>query len=215
MTTRERPADRGRRRARENRARLAADIRRARIAAGLSLRQTAEAAGLDHAQISRFERGAHELRLEDIGAIAAIVGLDVAIRAYPVGDAIRDIAHARLLDRLRRQLHPSLRWHTEVPFPGPADLRAWDAVTGTRDWRLGIEAETVVDDTQALDRKLQIKRRDGLVDHILLLVADTPRNRRNLAAAPAAFGEFSRDARTILRALRAGEDPRGSGIVIL
>jgi hypothetical protein len=88
-------------------------------------------------------------------------------------------------------------------------------VTGTRDWRLGIEAETVVDDTQALDRKLQIKRRDGLVDHILLLVADTPRNRRNLAAAPAAFGEFSRDARTILRALRAGEDPRGSGIVIL
>ena len=215
MTTRERPADRGRRRARENRARLAADMRRARVAAGLSLRRIAEAAGLDHAQISRFERGEHELRLEDVGAIAAIVGLDVAIRTYPAGDAIRDVAHARLLDRLRRELHPTLRWHTEVPFPEPGDLRAWDALTGARDWRLGIEAETVVADTQALDRKLQIKHRDGLVDHVLLLVADTPRNRRNLAAAPAAFGEFSRDSRQLLRALRAGEDPGASGIVIL
>lgn len=181
----------------------------------MSLRRVAEAAGLDHAHISRFERGEHELRLEDVGAIAAIVGLDIAIRAYPAGDAIRDAAHARLLDRLRVELHPSLRWHTEVPFPGAGDPRAWDAVTGARDWGLGIEAETVVEDTQALDRELQLKRRDGSVDHVLLLVSDTPRNRRDLAAAPAAFGEFSRDARRMLRALRAGQDPTGSGIVML
>jgi hypothetical protein len=95
------------------------------------------------------------------------------------------------------------------------DLRSWDAMTGADDWRLAIEAETVVDDTQALDRKIALKRRDGRIDHVVLLVADTPRNRRNLAAAPAAFAEFRLDTRTMLRSLRAGRDPGSSGIVII
>ncbi|HET9347069.1 MAG TPA: hypothetical protein VFO05_15355 [Candidatus Limnocylindrales bacterium] len=56
-------------------------------------------------------------------------------------------------------------------------------MTGRDGWRAGVEAETVVDDTQALDRKLALKKRDGLVDHVILLVADTPRNRRALAAS--------------------------------
>src|SRR4029450_9470554 len=123
-------------------------------------------------------------------AVAAVLGLELSIRAYPAGDPIRDLAHARLLERLHRDLHPSLRWHTEGPFPTPGDLRAWDAVTGRDHWRLGIEAETVIDDTQALDRKIALKVRDGGVDRVLLLVTDTPRNRRALAAAGAAFADL-------------------------
>jgi transcriptional regulator with XRE-family HTH domain len=216
MATRERLGDRGRRKAADGRARLAADIRRARVGAGLSLRDVGIASGVDPTRVWRFERGRRtNLQLEDVGAIASVVGLDLSVRAYPAGDPIRDAGHARLLERFRRELPPALRWHTEVPFPNPGDLRAWDAVTGRDEWRVGVEAETVIDDTQALDRKLALKRRDGAVDHLVLLVADTRRNRRALSAATAAFADLPFETRAILGALRGGTEPPGSGIVVL
>jgi hypothetical protein len=73
----------------------------------------------------------------------------------------------------------------------------------------------VLDDLQALERRLERKRRDGGADHVILLVADTRRNRRALASAPAAFGGFSHDARAVLRALRRGEDPGRDAIVMV
>jgi hypothetical protein len=88
-------------------------------------------------------------------------------------------------------------------------------VTGRAAWRVGVEAETVIDDTQALDRKLALKTRDGNVDHVILLVADTPRNRRALAAANASFAALPLRTRDVLVALRAGVEPRGSGVVLL
>jgi transcriptional regulator with XRE-family HTH domain len=216
MSNRERPADRGRRLATESRRRLGADLRRQRVGAGLSLRAIGGAARVNHVVVWRLERGLPtKLRLEDIGAIAAAAGMNLSLRLYPAGDAIRDAAHARLLERFRRELHPSLRWHTEVPFPDPRDLRAWDAVTGAESWRAGVEAETVIDDTQALDRKIALKRRDGSIDHVILLVADTPRNRRALIAAGAAFADLPLRTRSVLAALRSGENPGASGIVLL
>ena len=215
MPTSERPGDRGRRRANEARGRLGREIRQARISAGLSLRVTASSSRVEFSRISRFERGLEDLRISDIGAVAAVVGLELSVRTYPAGDPIRDVAHARLLERFRRELHPALRWHTEVPFPGRSDLRAWDAVTGRDGWRVGVEAETVIADTQALDRKLALKKRDGAVDHLILLVADTPRNRRALAASPASFGGLPLRSRQVLAALRAGDEPAGSGIVLI
>jgi hypothetical protein len=88
-------------------------------------------------------------------------------------------------------------------------------VTGGVDWRAGVEAETVIADTQALERRLSLKRRDGGLARVILLIADTPRNRRALAAAPAAFSDFPLRGREILTALAAGRDPGGSGIVML
>jgi transcriptional regulator with XRE-family HTH domain len=216
MANRERPGDRGRRRATQARLRLADELRRGRVGSGLSLRDVGAAAGIDPTRIWRFERGrGTNLRLEDIGAIAAVLGQELTIRTYPAGDAVRDAGHARLLERFRRELHFSLRWHTEVPFPEPGDLRAWDAVTGAAAWRAGIEAETVIDDSQALDRKIALKRRDGAVDHVVLLVADTIRNRRALSAVPSSFADLPLRTRAILGALRAGIEPAESGIVLL
>lgn len=195
---------------------MAVELRRARVGAGLSQEVVARAVGTSHSTISRIEQGTVAAVDPDIlAACCGAVGLELAIRVYPAGDAIRDRAHARLLERFRRELHATLRWRTEVPFPAPGDPRSWDALTGTADWRIGVEAETVVDDTQALDRKLALKRRDGNVDHIILVAADTPRNRRALAAAPAAFADLPLRSRAILRALRVGENPGASGIVVL
>jgi transcriptional regulator with XRE-family HTH domain len=181
----------------------------------LSRDEVGRACGVSRTVIDRIESGSRRCTILELAAFGAAVGLDVRLRAYPAGDPIRDAGQIRLLERLRARLHPSLRWTTEVPLPIGGDLRAWDAMIRGPDWRLAVEAETVLDDLQATERRMGLKARDGAVDHVLLLVADTRRNRHALAAAPAAFAGFSREARATLRCLGAGRDPGGSAIVML
>ena len=174
------------------------------------------ACGVSKSTIARIESGRTltvDLRL--LSAMGAAVGLDVRVRTFPAGDPIRDAGQLRLLERLRRRLDPSLAWQTEVPLPIEGDLRAWDALIRGDGWRIVVEAETALDDLQALERRLALKQRDGGEDHLLLLVADTRRNRQVLAAAPGAFPTLSRDARTSLRALATGRDPGPGAIVVL
>jgi transcriptional regulator with XRE-family HTH domain len=219
MATRERPADRGRRRCRESLHRVALDARRARIGAGLSQREVALAIGVSHSKVGRFERSGNQRSLEFVGALCAVVGLDLGIRAYPVGDPIRDRAQLALLERLRGRLHPTLRWRTEVPLPIPGDLRAWDAEVRApkpNRWRARIEAETRIADGQALERRLALKLRDDPGGHLILLVSDTRANRAALRSIAAGFHDvLPLETRAILSALTAGRDPGGSGVVIL
>jgi hypothetical protein len=60
-----------------------------------------------------------------------------------------------------------------------------------------------------------LKGRDGGVDHVVILLADTPRNRRALEAAAAGFSGFPLRTREIMTALASGQEPRGSGIVVM
>ena len=195
---------------------MRADIAAARRNAGLSQDAVGAACGISGSPVSRIESGqTRTVDVRTLAAMAAAVGRDLRLRAYPAGDAIRDVGQARLLGRLRPRFHPSLGWATEVPMPTEGDLRAWDAVIRGPGWTIGVEAKTVIDDVQALERRLALKRRDGEVDHVILLVADTPRNRRALASAPAAFADLPMRTREILAHLRNGRDPGSSGIVIL
>jgi transcriptional regulator with XRE-family HTH domain len=217
MATRSRPADRGRDVARSDLRAVVADIRRSRIGAGLSLRAVGAACNIDHARVWRIERGRVRPTLVEVAAMGAVVGLEVRLRAYVAGDPIRDAGQLRLLERLRAQLPEGLRWATEVPLPIDGDRRAWDAVIRGDEWAVQVEAETVVDDVQALERRLALKRRDGGAEIVILLVADTRRNRAVLAAVAAAgaFVDLPVRTRAILRALRAGARPDMSGIVVL
>ena len=220
MTTRDRVADRGRRRCRDAVRRVADDGRLARIGAGLSQADVGRAIGTSHARIGRFERGDVAYPdLEFLGAYCAVLGLDLALRTYPAGDPIRDRAQLALLERFRRRVHPSLRWRTEVPLPIERDLRAWDAEIRGREpvrWRARVEAETKVADGQALERRLSLKARDDPGGHLILLVADTQGNRRSLAVLRDGLRDLlPLDTREILGALSEGRDPGGSGIVIL
>src|SRR6266516_4198392 len=127
MPSRERPADRGRRKIRASLGRVLADVRAARVSSGLSLESVAEALGASHSRISRLERGAIQHPPVDfVAAVCAVVGLELVIKAYPGGDPLRDRAHDALLGRLRAVLPLSLRLRTEQPLPIPGDLRAWD-----------------------------------------------------------------------------------------
>ena len=215
MTNRDGPITRAIRIANEDEARVRGDLARARRGAGLSREAVAHSCGLSRSTVERLGMGARRSSVKELAAVGAAVGLDVRLRAYPAGDPIRDAGQQRLLERLHARCHLTLGWATEVVIRIAGDRRAWDAVITGPGWRIGVEAETVLDDLQAVERRLSLKQRDGEADHVILLVADTRRNRRALAAGAAAFARLSGDPRTILAALAVGRDPGTSAVVVL
>lgn len=164
--------------------------------------------------VARIQTGSRRATVVELAAIGATVGLDVRLHAYLAGDPLRDAGQLRVLNRFRAQLHVSVNVRTEVPLPIEGDRRAWDAVVEGRGWRAAVEVETVLDDIQALERRLALKARDGDMELVILVVADTPRNRRVLTAVPTALNWLSRDARGTLRALRRAAPPT-SALVLL
>ena len=197
---------------------LVDDLRRSRIAMGRTQAWIARAIGVSPALVGRLER--HELRDTSAGhvaAYAAVLGLAVRITAYPEGEPVRDRVQLRLLGALRDRLHPSLAWRTEVGLPIQGDRRAWDAVAiGDDGWTAfeGISRFGVVDAT--LRRVNQKHRDDPRIARVVLVLADTVRNRSALADAAATIrAEYPLDTRTVLGALASGKAPALNGVVIL
>ena len=217
MATRERLVDRGTRRGRRLLIELGEELRNARLLAGLSQSALARAAGTSAPQISRIEHGEHEaVSLVVLARLYAVVGNDLTARAYPVGNPLRDAAHLRLLERFRGRLSPALGWRTEVPLPLPGDARAWDGVVSGDGWLIGVEAETRLHDLQALERRVALKRRDGAVERVVLVVADTRSNRRVIAAhEPELRRWLPLPGRQALSALASAREPSDSAFVLV
>jgi transcriptional regulator with XRE-family HTH domain len=196
------------------------EARQARLAHGLSQEDVAHAIGMSRSRYSRVERGiVRSLSVNTAAEILAVLGLELSVRAYPAGEPIRDVAHAALLGRLRRALHPTLRWQTEVVLPDPRERRAWDAVVSGRDrigsWRIGVEAETRPRDAQALERRLALKERDGGVDAVVCLLAATRHNRQLLRLAPGLLDRFPTPGRRALELLAAGVRLERGAVILL
>jgi transcriptional regulator with XRE-family HTH domain len=195
---------------------LGRELHEARLAHGLSLRVVGRAAALSASQISRVERGeVANVALVQLARLLEVVGLELSAKAFPGSGPLRDSAHAALLARLRAHLPAGTGWRTEVPFPLPGDRRAWDAVIRLDGIVIGVEAETRPRDLQALDRRLNLKRRDGGIDRVVLLLAATRHNRdliRDHAAGLAS--SFPVNGRDALDALSHGKDPGGSAILL-
>jgi transcriptional regulator with XRE-family HTH domain len=217
MVALDRRLDRAKRQTRRGLTRIGEEFREARLAAALTQREVGAAIGISHAEISRIERGtAERVPYEALVMVAATLGLDLPLRSFPGGEAIRDVAQVGLLGRLRAVLAPALTWRSEVPLEIPGDLRAWDAVIGGRGWTLPVDAESRLRDIQALSRRLALKRRDGRVSAMVLLIANTRHNRSVLRVAmPDLVGDFPLPGPAILRELEAGLRPPASGIVLL
>lgn len=123
-----RQASHGRARGRRLSVELGREIRAARRTAGLSQRAVAAAVGISQSQLSKIERGVAAPTILTLTATAAVVGLDLSIRAFPGGSPLRDTGHVRVLARLRALLPESYQWRTEIPLPMPGDQRAIDAM---------------------------------------------------------------------------------------
>jgi len=196
---------------------IGTEIRVARLDAGVSIDDAGSAVGLRRSTFGRIERGelAH-VSVYQLSLACAAVGLDLVVRAYPDGDAIRDVAHAGLLERAHRRLPEGAPWRTEVPLPIDGDRRAWDAITILQRIRIAFEAETRLGDLQALNRRIELKRRDGGIDIVILVVADTRHNRLVLAAHRESLrAAFPLDGRAVLAALNEGRPPHSSGIIVI
>lgn len=217
MAGHEKRTDRAERAAARALADLGREIRLARLNHDLSQRTAAAAAGLSQTHWGRLERAeTRAVPLPLLARACAVVGLDLHVRAYPAGAPLRDRAHVDLLERLHARLGSGASWSTEVVFPNAGDRRAWDALIRIAAVRIGLEAETRARDAQELQRRLALKQRDGMVDHVVLLLADTRHNRSFLAAAGTGIrAAFPVDGRTALRALAVPRDPGGSAIILL
>lgn len=220
MSTRERPIDRGRRLATADRVRVGSELRSARLMAGRSLQSVAKSSGLSKSQVARIELAElPSVSLEHLARAGAAVGLDVRVRTFPGPDPLLDAAQMALLGRLHGRLPPHLTFRTEVPLPITGDQRAWDAVIGQLTGlasQMPVEAETRWHDAQGQTRRIMLKLRDSGFEHVLLVIADTKRNREALAVgASMLVGAFPIQARKALASLAAGEHPGGSAIALL
>jgi transcriptional regulator with XRE-family HTH domain len=198
--------------------RIGEEIRAARIMAGLTLTEASRVAGISRSEASRIERGESPwLAFSTLARCAAVVGLDLWIRAFPGAEPVRDSGHLPLADAFRRLVGAPLTVGTEVRIGDRRDLRAWDqTLTDGTGRRCGVELETRFVDAQAQHRRISQKLADSGFDLVLVVVADT---RANRAAVRAAAGYLSAsygiDDPAIVEALRAGRLPPRSGLILV
>jgi transcriptional regulator with XRE-family HTH domain len=217
MSTRQRPADRGRQRGLDQVRTIGREIRLARRTLSLSLAAVGQAVGISATELSRIERGlAPWVSLVLLAQLCAVVGLDLSARAYPGGVPLRDARHGRLLAELFGLIHRSLRRGAEVPMPLRGDQRGWDGWIAGSGWRYGVEVELNPIDGQALLRRIHLKERDSGVNGVILVLPDTRQSRlfrRHFADLLAA--DFTVPGRRSLELLGAAADPGGSSVVVL
>ena len=147
--------------------------------------------------------------------MASVLGLQLSVGLYPDGNPVRDSAHLALLGRFRTRLALTLGWRTEVPIPIEGDRRSADVVIGAPGWEAMVEAETRLDDVQAMERRINAKQRDLGISRAILLVADTRHNRSVIATNPALRTRFPLSTRACLAALRQARGPAIDALVIL
>ena len=196
---------------------LGAEVREARLAAGLRQIDVARAIERSTARISRVERGLlRDLGIADLARHGAAVGLKLHARFYPIGGGLRDAAQLDLLRRLRARIGDRWSWVLEAPLNIPGDLRAFDALLRGPTATIAVEAITRLRDAQAQLRDAARKQRDGVVPRLVILVAANHHNREALVSAREVLATaFPLGTRATLAALSQGMDPGDNGIVLL
>jgi transcriptional regulator with XRE-family HTH domain len=217
MPVRTRILDEARQRARVVRIETGTAVRRARLAAGLRLKDVARAVDKSTAWVSRVERGlVATASVDELVVLSAAVGLKLWITSYAAARAIRDAPQLDLLRRFRARAGELWSWTYEAIVPIARDQRAADAVIRRGPSIAMIEAFTRLADGQAQLRSVLLKARDMGIQRVIVVVAATPANRRALvAAAEILASDFPLGTRATLNALSEGRDPGANGIVVL
>ena len=177
----------------------------------------ARAVGVSPQWIALLERGNGAGYVTLLARWGAAVGLDISVRAFPTGAPLRDAGQLRVLGRAHAAIGEAWSWHTEVPVSDdPRDRRAFDAVLVIGEIRVGLEVITRLTDAQAQARTALLKQRADGLDRLVLVLAQTRRNRVALAAASSTLApSFPIGARVVLADLRAGRPPADNGIFLI
>lgn len=218
MGIHEKPVDRGSERGRNACRRFGQELRRARRERGPSQRVVASQVGVSMMQVSRVERGlAPALSIVQSCRLAAVVGLELSLRAYPDGSPVHDARHLQLIAKAVATLKAEGRYAREVPLPIQGDRRAWDAVVDLPGGRIGLEIESVLEDIQALQRRVALKLRDDPSIRLAILVIPRTRHNRHVLAEhrPALMTDFPLQPDSVIAAVTAGLVPAANGILLL
>jgi transcriptional regulator with XRE-family HTH domain len=197
------------------------ELRDARLSAGLSQSAVAREIGLDPANVWRFEAGQREdVGIVELSEIASVLGYEVSVGLHPIGDPLRDKGQVACGRRFDALLADRWRVTNETLLPGVGEQRAWDKllrlVDATPRCLVGVDIESRVWDVQAIVRRTRLRERDGQVDRILIVLADTAHNRRIADALRAVLGpDYTGSSRRLMRALREGSPLVGSGVILL
>ena len=195
---------------------IGSELRTARRMAGVSQDRLGLHVGLSGSEVGRVERGtAPWLTVIHASELLGAVGLSLWTKTFPDGPPLRDAAHLRLLADFEARLPAAICCHREWPIPADRDRRAIDLVLAGLPRLVGVEAETVLEDLQMLERDVNLKQRDARLAVMILLVRGSERNRAILRYADALRRAFPVHTRGVLAALAAGRDPGGNGLVIL
>jgi transcriptional regulator with XRE-family HTH domain len=217
MATKDRAAFRAARQWAHLRIQIGSELRDARRTAGLSQERVATSAGISQSQLSRIECGqSSHVATEVVGRVAAVVGLRLSMKLYPDGPPIRDAGQLADLATLRGRAHPSFTWRYEMPVThDPDDRRTWDAELSRPGVLLHMEVEVNLVDMQALERRMSLKKRDGVPASLILVVRASRHNRQVLREAGQSLLEaFPLRTRATLAALTRGEDPGAATILL-
>jgi transcriptional regulator with XRE-family HTH domain len=216
VATKTRAVDEGTRIGKRLLAQLGATAREARIAAGLSQAELGRALGVSRTAVARWESGLFAAAtVLDLARALRVLGLELRFTTFPVGSPLRDAGHLKLIERVLSHVVPPLRYQTDAPLPNPGDMRAWDILLALDHRRVAIEVETALRDLQDLVRRINTKRRDGGIDGLVLVLANTQRNRDALPQLLRLMPEYPRLSRArFYRTLDAGELPP-DGIVLI
>ena len=149
-----------------------------------------------------------------------MLGYEVSVGLHPVGDPVRDQGQLACGRRFNALLSDRWRVTDETLLPGAGELRAWDKLLRLADatprYLLGVDMESRVWDVQALVRRTRGRERDGQVDQILIVLADTAHYRLVVDELRASLGpDYATGPRRMMAALRKGERLPGSGVVLL
>lgn len=212
----ERLTDRGRRRGRRTNQLIGEQILQRRRMAGISQAVLGAAVGLSKAEVGRIERGAAPwLTIIHAATLLSALGMELSAQAFPVSSPMRDAGQLRLPEEFELRLPPGIGRKREWPIPIAGDLRAIDLVLTGLPARIGVEAETMLHDLQALEREMRQKQRDADLKRMILLLRGSRHNRETLRHADALRRAFPLGTRAILSALARARDPGNDGIVLL
>lgn len=197
---------------------LVTELVQTRQSASISQRALAALLGCSQSEISRLE---HLVKVDNVSfvqvsEVAALLGLELGAGLHAAGEPIRDKGHQALIGRLRVLLSTAFKVLAEVPLPTPGDRRSWDMLLRLPAQLIGVEAETRIRDMQRLVRHVHQRERDGGVDAIILLLADSRTNRDLVDELREALGPgYAVPPRLLFKALRSGQPISGSGVILL
>jgi transcriptional regulator with XRE-family HTH domain len=198
-----------RRRAREQSARIGAEVKLARITHGMTSRQAANRAGVSWSTEARVELGDPNVTVATVCAVTEAVGLDFVGRTYPgIGPTLRDTGQLAVAELICEQAHPS--WQPTIELLVGQHGESIDvACFGPREiWAM--EIERMATDFQAQYRRADRKRTLLAGVHqrsvrLVLVIEDSRRNRRTLEPhLDLIRSTLPAGTREVLTALRAG-----------